>query len=80
MPSEERQIVLRVVENFIHTGSANDEQVNVTSLPENKTSHVERIGEDGRSVMLTEYRLEGKIIWAGYSSRSKTVYLSPKTS
>ncbi len=80
MPSEEKIIVQRVVENFIHTGHASDEQVKVTSLPENKTSHVERIGEDGRSVMLNEYRLEGKTVWAGYSSRTQTVYLSPKPS
>jgi len=79
MPSEEKIILQRVVENFLSTGSASDAQVKVTRLPDNKTSCVEQIGEDGRSIMLNEYRLDGKIIWVGYSSRSQTVYLSSKT-
>jgi hypothetical protein len=77
MPSEEKIIIRRVIENFARTGEASDEVVNVTSLPKGKTSFVEYIGADGRSVMLDEYRVDEKIIWAGYSSRSKTVYLSP---
>jgi len=79
MPSEEKIILQRVAENFLNTGSASDAQVKVTRLPDNKTSCVEQIGEDGRSIMLNEYHLDGKIIWVGYSSRSQTVYLSPKT-
>jgi hypothetical protein len=79
MPSEEKQIVMRVLENFTRTGSASDEQVKVVNLPENKTSFVEQTGMDGRSVMLDEYRSDGKVIWAGYSSRSQTVYLSAKS-
>jgi hypothetical protein len=76
MPSEEKTIIKRVVENFARTGSATDEQVKVTNLPRGKTSYVEYIGQDGRSIMLDEYHVEGKTIWAGYSSRSGTVYLS----
>lgn len=76
MLSEEKQIVLRVVERFLKTGSADDEQVKVTCLPENKTSTVERIGEETRSVMLDEYRMDGRIIWAGYSQRTGMVFLS----
>jgi len=76
MPSEEKIIINRVVENFARTGSVTDEQVKVTSLPRGKTSYVEYIGQDGRSIMLDEYRVDGKAIWAGYSSRSGTVYLS----
>ncbi len=79
MPSEEKQILLRVIEHFIRTGSATDEQVKVTSLPDNKTSYVEQTGVDGRSIMLNEYNIEGKTVWAGYSTRSQTVYLSVKS-
>jgi hypothetical protein len=64
------------VENFVRTGNASDEQVKVTSLPAGKTSYVEQSGEDGRSVMLDEYRVNGTVVWAGYSARSGTVYLS----
>jgi hypothetical protein len=76
MRSEEKTIILRVVENFVRTGNASDDQVKVTSLPAGKTSYVEQSGEDGRSVMLDEYRVNGTVVWAGYSTRSGTVYLS----
>lgn len=77
MASEEKTIILRVVETFIRTGNASDEQVKVTSLPPGKSSYVEQSGEEGRSVMLDEYRFDGRVVWAGYSTRSGTVYLSP---
>lgn len=78
MYSEEKTIVMRVVENYFRTGNAQDDhQVKVINLPQGKSSYVEQIGVDGRSVMLNEYRLDGKIIRAGYSARSETVYLSP---
>ena len=76
MQSEERTILQRVVENFIRTGNAGDEQVKVVHLPKGKTSHVEQIGDDGRSVMLDKYCVDGAVIYAGYSQRSGTVYLS----
>lgn len=78
MPSEEKLIINRVLENYIRTGSARDDQVKVTCLPVNKTSHIEQTGEDGRIILLNEYKLDGRVIWAYYSSRSGTVYISPK--
>jgi hypothetical protein len=74
--SDEKKIILRVVEHYAATGLAEDEQVKVTCLPDNKTSFVEPDGSGGRSVMLKEYRLDGRVIWAGYSARSGVVYLS----
>lgn len=79
MISEEKQIILRVVERFIHTGSLVDEHVKVTCLPENKTSFVEQAGDYGRTILLDEYHLDDKVIWASYSPRSGTVYLSLKS-
>jgi hypothetical protein len=76
MPSEEKTIITRVVENFARTGNAEDEKVKVTNLPQGKTSFVEYVGQDGRSIMLDEYHVDGRSIWAGYSSRSGTVYVS----
>lgn len=78
MRSEEKMMILRVIENFIQTGKASDGQVKVVALATGKTSYVEQIGEDGRSIMLDEYTVDGKGIWAGYSSRSGTVYISLK--
>ena len=74
--NDEKQIILRVVERFVETGIASDEQVNVICIPDNKTTFVESKGEDSRSVMLNEYRVGTRVVWAGFSSRSQTVYLS----
>jgi hypothetical protein len=76
MLSEEKQIILRVVERFVRTGSIVDEQVKVTCLPENKTSTVEYSGSDSRSIMLDKYKVDGRTIWAGYSVRTGMVFLS----
>jgi hypothetical protein len=77
MLSEEREIILRVVEHFMRTGLAEDKQARVTCLPDNKTSIVENVGNEGRSIMLDEFKVDGKSIWAGYSGRSGMVFLSP---
>lgn len=71
MYSDESQIIRRVVENFLRTGSASDEQVNVTSLPGNKTSYVEYIEQDSRSIFLDEYQVDGKTVWAGTARAAK---------
>jgi hypothetical protein len=76
MQSTERVIIIRVAENFLHTGSTVDGEVTVVNLPPGKSSYVEQAGEYGRSIMLEEFRVEGKAIWAGYSARSSKVYLS----
>ncbi len=73
---DEKQLLVRVAERFIRTGVASDEQFTVTCLPENKTSFVEYIALDGRSIYLDEYQVDGKKIYAAFSSRTQTVYLS----
>lgn len=79
MSSEDTKILNRVMENYVRTGSVIDDTVKVTCLPANKTSYIEQSGQEGRIIMLNEYKLDGKTIWATYSARSGTVYLSPKS-
>jgi hypothetical protein len=74
--SEDKKIILRVLENYIRTGEIADAQVKVESVPYGKTSFTEKTGEDSRIIMLDEYKVDDKVIWAAYSSRSGTVYLS----
>lgn len=76
MMSEERTIIQRVIERYVRTGSIVDEQVQVTILAQNKTSAMEKIGEDSRSVMLDEYKVDEVKVRSSYSSRSNMVYLS----
>jgi len=74
--SEEKVIIMRVVDHYALTGEAADSQVTVTRLPDNKTSFVEPTPDGGRGISLDEYRVDGRVIWAAYSNRSKIVYLS----
>jgi DNA-binding protein H-NS len=76
MMSEERTIIQRVIERYVRTGSIKDEQVQVTILAENKSSAMEKIGEENRSVMLDAYQVDETKVWSGYSSRNNMVYLS----
>ena len=76
MISVERTIIQRVIERYVRTGSTEDEQVQVTILPENKTSAMEKVGEESRAVMLDEYKVDEVKVWSSYSSRSNMVYLS----
>lgn len=76
MMSEERTIIQRVIERYVRTGSIKDEQVQVTILAENKSSAMEKVGEENRSVMLDAYKVDEVKVWSGYSIRSKTVFVS----
>ncbi len=78
MSMEDKKIIKRVLENYVLTGNGIDDEVKVTCLPMNKTSYIEQTGDDGRIILLEEYTLADKVIWASYSARSGTVYLSPK--
>lgn len=77
MVSDERSIIQRVIENFVRTGSTEDEQVKITRLAEGKSSAIEYVAGESRSVMLDEYKVDGVSVWAGYSSRSEMVFISP---
>lgn len=74
---DERTMIHRVVENFVRTGSTEDGQVKITRLAEGKSSAIEYVGGESRSVMLDEYKVDGVSVWAGYSSRSGMVFISP---
>ena len=74
--SDEKVVITRVVQHYASTGELSDGQVKVTRLPDNKTSYVEQGADGGRGVQLDEYRINGRVIWAGYSSRTGIVYIS----
>jgi len=68
--------MMKIVEQYSRYSDAEDGEIKVMRVPDWKTVFVEKIGEVGRSIILTEYKVDGKIYWAGYSSRSQTVYVS----
>ena len=65
-----------IVEQFTRSGNELIEDIKVTRVPDWKSVYVETIGETGRAIVMNEYKVDGKIFWAGYSNRSQTVYVS----
>jgi hypothetical protein len=74
----EKQLLREMVDHYAQTGI--DEQVGEIKLirvQDRKTTYVESNGDSGgRSIMMNEYKVDGKTYWAGFSSRSQTVYIS----
>lgn len=68
--------MLKIVEQFSREGRTDDQDVKIVRVPDRKTVFVEQIGEIGRSILFDEYKVDGKVYWAGYSDRSQSVFVS----
>jgi hypothetical protein len=68
--------MLEIVEQYCRKIASTYEDIKITRIADRKTMFVEQTGENGRAVMLNEYKVDGVICWAGYSMRSQTVYIS----
>ena len=68
--------LLRIVEQYTRKSDAGYGDITVTRVPDQKTVFVEQFDGVGRSIMLNQYDVDGATYWAGYSSRSETVYIS----
>lgn len=71
----EKQMI-QIIEQFSRKNEPEEGVVKVMRVPDFKTVYVETIGEIGRAIMLREYKVDEKTYWAGYSSRSDTVFVS----
>lgn len=71
-----RMELLKVVEQFSRNAGVVDGQIKVIQVPDSITMYVETIGEIGRSILFNEYVIDGETYWAGYSTRSDTVFVS----
>ena len=72
---DEKQM-LRIVDAYYRKPDTQYEGIKISRVADRKTVFVEQSGESGRSVMLNEYKVDGITCWAGFSSRSQTVYIS----
>ncbi len=70
----------KIVEQFSRQVEEAEGQIKVMRVADAKTMYVETIGEIGRSIIFNEYKVDGKTYWAGYSSRSNTVFVSQSSS
>jgi hypothetical protein len=68
--------LLKIVEQYGRKSEAGYGDVTVTRIADQKTVFVEQIDGLGRAVMMDQYQVDGATYWAGYSSRSETVYIS----
>ena len=73
--------LLKIVEQYSRkseTGTGPG-AIKVMRVPDHKTVFVEQIDGVGRAIMMDKYEVDGATYWAGYSSRSETVYISQAT-
>ena len=70
------QQMFRIVEAYYQKPETQYEGIQISRVADRKTVFVEQTGESGRAVMMNEYKVDGAICWAGYSSRSQTIYIS----
>jgi hypothetical protein len=68
--------MIEIVEQYCRKIASTYEDIKITRIEDWKTMLVEQTGESGRAVMLNEYKVDGVTCWAGYSTRSQTVYIS----
>ncbi len=73
---DEKEMLRKVVDLYARTGSSEQDGIKVIRVQDRKTTYVEPNNEGGRSIVMNEYKVDGKTLWAGYSSRSQTVYIS----
>lgn len=71
--------MLEMVEQFSRNTEVEEGKIKVTRVPDSITMYVETIGEVGRSIFFNEYKVDGKTYWAGYSTRSDTLFISQKS-
>jgi meiotically up-regulated gene 157 (Mug157) protein len=68
--------LLKIVEQYNRKSEVGYGDLTVTRVPDQKTVFVEQTDGVGRAVMMDKYQVDGATYWAGYSSRSETVYIS----
>ena len=68
--------LLKIVEQYSRKSETGYGTIKVTRIPDHKTVFVEQIDGVGRSILMNKYEVDGATYWAGYSTRSETVYIS----
>lgn len=68
--------MLTIVERYCRKTNLEGDEIKVTRVADRKTMFVEQSEDGGRAITLSECKVDGVTYWAGYSSRSQTVYLS----
>lgn len=68
--------IIKILEQYSRKIDQEEGQVKVQRVPDYKTIYIEQNGAAGRSIVLREFKVDGKIFWAGYSPYSETIFVS----
>ena len=68
--------LLKIVQQYSRKHESGYDDIKVTRVADQKTVFVEQMDDVGRAIMMDKYQVDGATYWAGYSSRSETVYIS----
>ncbi len=68
--------LLKIVEQYSRKSGSEFGDITVTRVPDQKTVFVEQFDGVGRAIIMEKYQVDEATYWAGYSSRSATVYVS----
>lgn len=68
--------IMNIMEQYVRNSEPVEGQIKVMRVPDYKTVYVEQIDGVGRSIILSEYKVDGKSCWAGYSERSNSIIFS----
>jgi hypothetical protein len=74
-----RTKLIEMVEKFSREIDMDVDEFKIVRLPDQKTIFIEPHGDENRSVVLSELKVDGKTFCAGYSDYSQTVYISLAT-
>ena len=70
------QQLFKIVQQYSRNSESGYGDIKVRRIPDQKTVFVEQVDDVGRAIMMDKYQMDGTTYWAGYSSRSETVYIS----
>ncbi len=68
--------LLEIVEGYSRNIEPEAGTARVVRIEDKKTVYIEQHDGTGRAILLTEHIVDGKTYWAGYSSRSETIYIA----
>ncbi len=68
--------LLKIVEQYDKNNDISLADIKVVRISDQKTTFVEQLDDGGRTVMMSACEVAGATYWAGYSTRTQTVYIS----
>ena len=74
-----RDQLLKILQQYSRQNEIRYGDIKVTRIPDRKPVFIEQIEGIGWAILMNKHEVDGAIYWAGYSSRSETVYISLAT-